>query len=1697
MKRGIPQIQSRRQGRPAAGQRQRRLTVETLESRQLLAAAIGFTGSSGTVGGVVNEFGFVNYVAPRNVGTVTAFLHNERESAAGRGLNDSRQTAELLPLGTLPGQQNTIDVRGTLPPAQTGGLGGTLFEDVDFFAADLRAGDILDMAGTGAAGTVDVFFDNGRHWFGTDSTQALFYPANSPLMTQGNAAGAQVVPFDGRYFIRVARGPVGPVLGQLGDTGYTLGLRVYRPVLEQQSIGVKQKVFLDFDGAVLPASVLPIPGFTGTLRVPSLADSLNLINLNAQEEDLLIDRVIREVEKRFESVVQFGGNGDFDSTGIAGQFAIEVLNSRDHADPGNDPFTTRAIIGGSTADIFIVDILGISTIIDVGNFNPGGLVFLPVELFELEVIGIPRASSASLLDILAVRLATTVAHELAHSFGIRHTDPFSPIASIIDTGGTLQGTLNAVGVGPDGIFGTADDTPIVFPLFDRFDTTEGFFGNNWVAPALAWSLATGTQGAGLTGTVFNDVNRDGVRAAVGEPGLGGITVFVDRNGNGVLDPGEISTTTGPDGSYSLTVSPGNNLIRAIAPAGFIFTTPASRTATGAASGVNFGLHRPDAQVTGRKFADLNGNGFADPGEPGIADVFIYVDLDGDSQLDVGDPRAKTDANGNFTLSFAGLPAGSYTVREVVGPGFEQTAPAGGSYTVFYDGFNPPVGLDFGNRPSRDYGDAPNSYMTLQASGGPSHGIIPGLSLGLRVDRDLDGQPSPLADGDDRSGPVGPDGQILDDEDGVRLLTPLAPGSPATFEVFITNTTGQTGFLQAWFDFNQNGTFTNPGEQVLVNRVLPSGANLVTINIPSGVQPGNLFTRWRYSLTSDLGVGGPANSGEVEDHLFIVQAQAKVANDDQVSVSRNSQATPINVLANDFETPNNRLRITAIDRFSLSTRGSVTLSPDGRTLFYTPPTGFVGQDRFTYTVTPDVGPPATATVTVNVTFQSDVPIAVDDTFEVAQGSNNIALNVLDNDLPSSQGGITIISVTPGTEGGTTSLTGGNQSVRYTPRPGFAGTEQFTYTISDAAGSISSAKATINLLPGARTDDVVGFAIEFIDVVNNQPISNIQAGSEFLARVTVEDLRTPLNRSGVFSAFLDLLYTDELVAVIPNINNQLGFDIQFGSQFQSGFGLQSGDANTPGLLNEVGSQRPLGVQPSASEGRLELFTVRFQAISPGIAVFAANPADNPISETTVFNRMTALAVRELRLGISELVISPAGPNFTSAIDDAYPDGRDSLGNRIQGGVPARLNVLDNDLLGPTGTVSEFFLVNQPNRGVAAVSNGFITYTPDNSTINRFDSFTYSIVTADGVRSTAEVTLFVGDPIVAQNSAPVGAKPFDVDISLRVVDGAGNPVNQVNAGSRFGVQVMVQDLRAPLAANPLGVFAAFTDILYDAGLVRPSDTIQGDPFDFDVVFGPQFGVLGAFGIADRPGIIDEFGSFLTNTNPINVPPNPALTGQPVLLATLFFDAIGTGTLRLVTSPADALPFRDTLLFQPPEPVPVERIRYNVTTITIGGGGGEGEILHNALLPADVNGDGLVTPIDALLILNAISQANAGASGESAAIRPPLYADVTGNGQITPLDALHVINYIGKARRGEAPIDMAELSALTPSANGTVPVQSYAALNTLLSQRYSADFEASAGEGESPQAAPLPEGYGSHAEEDDDALLALLADDVAQLWQ
>lgn len=173
-------------------------------------------------------------------------------------------------------------------------------------------------------------------------------------------------------------------------------------------------------------------------------------------------------------------------------------------------------------------------------------------------------------------------------------------------------------------------------------------------------------------------------------------------------------------------------------------------------------------------------------------------------------------------------------------------------------------------PGVDHGDAPASY------GSASHDISPHFYLGQTVDPE---RFDPIYDnnalGDDtHDGP--------DDEDGVAMSRTLVPGSIQTISVVAS----AVGYLNAWVDFDANGTF-DPGEQIFTGKLLNPGANTLTYNVPAGLAPAKTFSRFRFSQTPTLGPTGHSlvdsnplsptyglgiGNGEVEDYELAIGNQ---------------------------------------------------------------------------------------------------------------------------------------------------------------------------------------------------------------------------------------------------------------------------------------------------------------------------------------------------------------------------------------------------------------------------------------------------------------------------------------------------------------------------------------------------------------------------------------------------------------------------------------------------------------------------------------------------------------------------------------------------------------------------------------------------------------------------------------------------------
>ncbi|HXU29397.1 MAG TPA: GEVED domain-containing protein, partial [Thermoanaerobaculia bacterium] len=170
----------------------------------------------------------------------------------------------------------------------------------------------------------------------------------------------------------------------------------------------------------------------------------------------------------------------------------------------------------------------------------------------------------------------------------------------------------------------------------------------------------------------------------------------------------------------------------------------------------------------------------------------------------------------------------------------------------------------------DFGDLADTFGTTFAAGGPNHGVDTAstLRLGVCVDTEIDGQPTASANGDDGGPGTSSSGTctLEGDEDGVIFLD-VRPAACQTARLLVT--TGAVGLLDAWFDFDGNGSFGDD-EQIFDNRALAAGANNLTFNVPCSAVPGLRGTRFRFSSTGVVGPGGPSPDGEVEDYVVTVK-----------------------------------------------------------------------------------------------------------------------------------------------------------------------------------------------------------------------------------------------------------------------------------------------------------------------------------------------------------------------------------------------------------------------------------------------------------------------------------------------------------------------------------------------------------------------------------------------------------------------------------------------------------------------------------------------------------------------------------------------------------------------------------------------------------------------------------------------------------
>jgi hypothetical protein len=155
----------------------------------------------------------------------------------------------------------------------------------------------------------------------------------------------------------------------------------------------------------------------------------------------------------------------------------------------------------------------------------------------------------------------------------------------------------------------------------------------------------------------------------------------------------------------------------------------------------------------------------------------------------------------------------------------------------------------------DFGDAPAPYAVTLAESGARHEAV-GPQLGAARDTEDEGVHSAAADADGA------------DDDGVAFGAMRVGQVGAEISVTVVGAAAGAR-LDAWIDFNGDGVWGGPGEQIANNRAVTNGQNTLRVDVPADAKAGAVIARFRLSTAGNVGTEGPAADGEIEDYSVTI------------------------------------------------------------------------------------------------------------------------------------------------------------------------------------------------------------------------------------------------------------------------------------------------------------------------------------------------------------------------------------------------------------------------------------------------------------------------------------------------------------------------------------------------------------------------------------------------------------------------------------------------------------------------------------------------------------------------------------------------------------------------------------------------------------------------------------------------------------
>jgi hypothetical protein len=523
-----------------------------------------------------------------------------------------------------------------------------------------------------------------------------------------------------------------------------------------------------------------------------------------------------------------------------------------------------------------------------------------------------------------------------------------------------------------------------------------------------------------------------------------------------------------------------------------------------------------------------------------------------------------------------------------------------------------------------------------------------------------------------------------------------------------------------------------------------GSTLVLTSVASALNGTVAIVAGKARFTPSAGFSGAASfsylatdsSGQTTTATVAVTVSPRAVGD----AKSTNAGTPVTVdaLANDLGT--------ALVLSTVSAGANGTAAIVSGKVVYTPAAGFSGSDSLTYSIT---GAGGTSTATIALTI---LPIAVNDTAANISG-DPITVDVLANDLGT---GKAVTSVTDGSHG--TVVIASGKPV-YTPAAAYAGSDSFSYTMTDAAGNSSTATVavTVQAAPTASNDATTTPANTpaTVDVLANDhgtglTLSSVTQGANgSVAIVAAKAVYTPSHNFSGADAFT---YTAKDSTNHP-VTASVAITVTPVASADSATTASGVVVVVDVTANDAGSSLALTTVTSPVGGTV--------AIVSGKAEFT--PAAN-FSGTASFSYTAKDSSNQTTSSTATITVTP------TALADAATT---TVGTAVS--VP----VLSNDL----GTGKSVASVTTGSHGSVVITGGLPVYTPA-AAFSGADTFTYTLAAAGGT-SVATVTVTVTPTAANDTANSVSGEPVAVDV-LANDSGSGLSVVSATDGSHGTVVI-----------------------------------------------------------------------------------------------------------------------------------------------------------------------------------------------------------------------------------------------------------------------------------------------------------------------